>query len=63
MSTALPWYSQERGISDIDVSAQILDGKLVASRVKDEIAVVIAGLDYTPGLATVLVGDDPASHS
>lgn len=63
MSTALPWYSQERGISDIDVSAQILDGKLVASRVKDEVAAAIAGLDYTPGLATVLVGDDPASHS
>ena len=45
------------------MSAQILDGKLVASRVKDEVAAAIAGLDYTPGLATVLVGDDPASHS
>ena len=45
------------------MSAQILDGKLVASRVKDEVAAVVAGLDYTPGLATVLVGDDPASHS
>ena len=63
MSTTLPWYSPERGISDIDLSAQILDGKLVASRVKDEVAAAIAGLDYTPGLATVLVGDDPASHS
>lgn len=45
------------------MSARILDGKLVASRVKEEVATAVAGLDYTPGLATVLVGDDPASHS
>ncbi|MFV1963733.1 MAG: bifunctional 5,10-methylenetetrahydrofolate dehydrogenase/5,10-methenyltetrahydrofolate cyclohydrolase, partial [Acidimicrobiia bacterium] len=45
------------------MSAQILDGKLVASRVKAEVAAAVEGLDYTPGLATVLVGDDPASHS
>jgi len=31
--------------------------------VKDEVAAIVAGLGYTPGLATVLVGDDPASHS
>jgi methylenetetrahydrofolate dehydrogenase (NADP+)/methenyltetrahydrofolate cyclohydrolase len=45
------------------VSAQILDGKAVAARVKSEVAAAIAGLDRPPGLATVLVGDDPASHS
>jgi methylenetetrahydrofolate dehydrogenase (NADP+)/methenyltetrahydrofolate cyclohydrolase len=45
------------------LSAQILDGKLVASRVKEEVAASVTGLDYTPGLATILVGDDPASHS
>jgi len=45
------------------LSARILDGKLVASRVKEEVTSAVAGLDYTPGLATVLVGDDPASHS
>ncbi|MEE8376551.1 MAG: bifunctional methylenetetrahydrofolate dehydrogenase/methenyltetrahydrofolate cyclohydrolase FolD [Acidimicrobiia bacterium] len=45
------------------MSAQILDGKLVASRVKEEVAASVTGLDYTPGLATILVGDDPASHS
>ena len=45
------------------MSARILDGKLVASRVKEEVAAAVAGLDYAPGLATVLVGDDPASHS
>lgn len=45
------------------MTAQILDGKLVASAVKDEVASAVAELDYTPGLATVLVGDDPASHT
>lgn len=45
------------------MAAQILDGKAVASAVKEEVAATVSGLDYTPGLATVLVGDDPASHS
>ena len=45
------------------MTAQILDGKVVAATVKTEIAVSVAGLDYQPGLATVLVGDDPASHT
>ena len=45
------------------MNAQILDGKMVAATVKDEVAAVVSGLDYSPGLATVLVGDDPASHS
>ena len=42
---------------------QILDGKEVAAAVKDEVAAAVAELDYRPGLATVLVGDDPASHT
>ena len=42
---------------------QVLDGKTVAQAVKDEVAAAVAGLAYRPGLATVLVGDDPASHS
>ena len=42
---------------------QILDGKEVAASVKDEVAEAVAKLDYRPGLATVLVGDDPASHT
>ena len=41
----------------------ILDGKAVAQSVKNEVAVAVAELDYEPGLATVLVGDDPASHT
>lgn len=45
------------------MTAQILDGKLVAAAVKDEVASAVSQLDYMPGLATVLVGDDPASHT
>ncbi|HEX6300836.1 MAG TPA: bifunctional methylenetetrahydrofolate dehydrogenase/methenyltetrahydrofolate cyclohydrolase FolD [Acidimicrobiia bacterium] len=41
----------------------ILDGKAVAQTVKDEVGASVASLGYQPGLATVLVGDDPASHS
>ncbi len=42
---------------------RVLDGRKVAAAVKDEVAKAVAGLDYQPGLATVLVGDDPASHT
>jgi methylenetetrahydrofolate dehydrogenase (NADP+)/methenyltetrahydrofolate cyclohydrolase len=41
----------------------ILDGKLVAAAVKAEVAAAVAKLARPPGLATVLVGDDPASHT
>jgi methylenetetrahydrofolate dehydrogenase (NADP+) / methenyltetrahydrofolate cyclohydrolase len=43
------------------MSARIVDGKAVAARIREEVAREIADLDATPGLATVLVGDDPAS--
>ena len=43
------------------MSAEIIDGKAVAARVKAEVAREVASLPGTPGLATVLVGDDPAS--
>ncbi len=39
----------------------IIDGKAVAARVRGEVAREVASLAVTPGLATVLVGDDPAS--
>lgn len=45
------------------MSARILDGKAVAAAVKEEVAASVTHLDYTPGLATVLVGEDPASHT
>ena len=44
------------------MAARILDGKEVAARVRAEVAARVADLPFDPGLATVLVGDDPASH-
>jgi methylenetetrahydrofolate dehydrogenase (NADP+) / methenyltetrahydrofolate cyclohydrolase len=43
------------------VSARIIDGKAVAARVRERVAAEVAGMDKKPGLATILVGDDPAS--
>jgi methylenetetrahydrofolate dehydrogenase (NADP+) / methenyltetrahydrofolate cyclohydrolase len=47
------------------VTATVIDGKAVAAQVRDrvagEVAEVTAELGRPPGLATVLVGDDPAS--
>jgi methylenetetrahydrofolate dehydrogenase (NADP+) / methenyltetrahydrofolate cyclohydrolase len=47
------------------MSAKVIDGKLVAAKVRDQVAIGVAEMqakhNYTPGLATVLVGQDPAS--
>jgi methylenetetrahydrofolate dehydrogenase (NADP+)/methenyltetrahydrofolate cyclohydrolase len=43
------------------MAARIIDGKAVAQRVKARVAEQVAGLGLKPGLATILVGDDPAS--
>ena len=48
------------------MSAQILDGKAVAATIKKELAartIALKANGITPGLGTVLVGDDPGSHS
>jgi methylenetetrahydrofolate dehydrogenase (NADP+)/methenyltetrahydrofolate cyclohydrolase len=48
------------------MSAQILDGKALAASIKKDLAIRTAALKakgITPGLGTVLVGDDPGSHS
>jgi methylenetetrahydrofolate dehydrogenase (NADP+)/methenyltetrahydrofolate cyclohydrolase len=48
------------------MTAQIIDGKLVAEEIRSEVAVDVHKLvsegKQKPGLATVLVGDNPASH-
>ncbi len=48
------------------MAAQILDGKLIAERVREEVKVRVAAFEKKsgrkPGLEVVLVGDDPASH-
>jgi methylenetetrahydrofolate dehydrogenase (NADP+) / methenyltetrahydrofolate cyclohydrolase len=41
--------------------AEIIDGKAVAAKVREEVKAEVATMDRTPGLATILVGDDPAS--
>lgn len=53
--------------TDAKVSAKVIDGKAVAAEVRDRVRSEVA--EYadanggrTPGLATVLVGDDPASQ-
>jgi methylenetetrahydrofolate dehydrogenase (NADP+) / methenyltetrahydrofolate cyclohydrolase len=43
------------------MGATIMDGRALAGRIRAEVADEVAGLDGTLGLATVLVGDDPAS--
>ena len=45
------------------MSAQILDGKAVAQKIKSEIAAQVKALNRQPGLVTILVGDDPGSVS
>ena len=48
------------------MAARIIDGKALAQQVRDRLAVesaaVLAKTGVKPGLATILVGDDPASH-
>ena len=43
------------------MTATIIDGKAFAARLRSEIATAVAELPRAPGLAVVLVGDDPAS--
>lgn len=49
------------------MTATLIDGKAVAERIRSEIAQSVAQMKaahgIVPGLATVLVGDNPASHS
>ncbi|MQA61487.1 MAG: bifunctional methylenetetrahydrofolate dehydrogenase/methenyltetrahydrofolate cyclohydrolase FolD [Actinophytocola sp.] len=43
------------------MTATVIDGKAVAASVRESVAREVAELPVAPGLATVLVGDDPAS--
>jgi methylenetetrahydrofolate dehydrogenase (NADP+)/methenyltetrahydrofolate cyclohydrolase len=48
------------------MSAQILDGRALAASIKKDLAartLILKSKGITPGLGTVLVGDDPGSHS
>lgn len=43
--------------------SRVLDGRAVAAQLRLELKTRVAKLSNQPGLATILVGDDPASHS
>ncbi len=47
------------------MTAQLIDGTAIGNQVKDEVQAAVSAMQaqhgYTPGLATVLVGEDPAS--
>ena len=45
------------------MTAILLDGQKLADDVKQQIATQVEQLKFVPGLGTILVGDDPASHS
>jgi methylenetetrahydrofolate dehydrogenase (NADP+)/methenyltetrahydrofolate cyclohydrolase len=45
------------------MSAIILDGKATAATIKSELRAQVSTMINKPGLGTVLVGDDPGSHS
>lgn len=44
------------------MSATIIDGKAIAAALREETARAVAAMGVAPGLAVVLVGDDPASQ-
>jgi methylenetetrahydrofolate dehydrogenase (NADP+)/methenyltetrahydrofolate cyclohydrolase len=41
---------------------KIIDGKSIAAALRNEIKNTVALMSAKPGLAVILVGDDPASH-
>ncbi|MEK9131279.1 MAG: bifunctional 5,10-methylenetetrahydrofolate dehydrogenase/5,10-methenyltetrahydrofolate cyclohydrolase [Patescibacteria group bacterium] len=42
--------------------ATILDGRVLAERIRQKVKMMIADLPVKPGMTAILVGDDPASH-
>ncbi|MCR4314094.1 MAG: bifunctional methylenetetrahydrofolate dehydrogenase/methenyltetrahydrofolate cyclohydrolase, partial [Candidatus Uhrbacteria bacterium] len=42
--------------------ARLLNGKQLAARIREKIKTRVAALPFQPGLAVLLVGDNPASH-
>jgi methylenetetrahydrofolate dehydrogenase (NADP+)/methenyltetrahydrofolate cyclohydrolase len=44
------------------MSAKIMDGKILSAKVKEEVKAEVSALSRQPGLAVILVGDNPASR-
>ena len=45
------------------MAARVIDGKAIAEGIRKEIAAEAAALGLKPGLAVILVGNDPASET
>src|SRR3984957_13742319 len=43
------------------MTAELIDGAKISARVRDEVKEAVAKMPVKPGLATILVGDDPGS--
>ena len=43
------------------MTANLIDGKAIAASLRAEVAAKVAAAGFTPGLAVILVGEDPAS--
>ena len=60
------WNGRQTISAGVHVAAQLIDGKILSQGVRDKIAQEAASLfarsGIKPGLAAILVGDDPASH-
>ncbi len=41
--------------------AKLIDGKAISASIREEIKTKVSGMEIKPGLAVILVGDDPAS--
>src|SRR5688572_15504754 len=59
-------FSGDFRTEEASVAARLIDGKELALQVRERLAIesaaVLAKTGMKPGLATILVGDDPASH-
>lgn len=49
-------------VLDNNEQATRIDGKAIAAELRETLAQEVAGMDVKPGLAVILVGDDPASQ-
>jgi methylenetetrahydrofolate dehydrogenase (NADP+)/methenyltetrahydrofolate cyclohydrolase len=60
------FFPEGISMEEKSVAARLIDGKALALQVRErlatESAAVLAETGMKPGLATILVGDDPASH-
>jgi methylenetetrahydrofolate dehydrogenase (NADP+) / methenyltetrahydrofolate cyclohydrolase len=60
------FFPEGISMEEKSVAARLIDGKVLALQVRErlatESAAVLAKTGMKPGLATILVGDDPASH-